>query len=761
MAVKIVALLIGIFFVEIALSTLSGAWKRWDNVKQVKSDAFSAGTDSSGNEIYIGRGLFKGILTPGRMRFQDSPGKPAGVYTKQGKLDSHCASGVEYLTINPKCTYQWVPSSFGKFVKNAVITGSGRKIYYVGRVTSEGSLQIGQVLFKDKMYYPPSNKATSYEVLVCQLNPPTTTTIAPPAPTDPPADPTTTTIAPAVTDPPADPTTTTIAPAPTDPPADPTTTTIAPAPIDPSSEPTPCTTTCSSSILDTIGCRCCEFADYSRYSTLKSELSAIEAKLESQTIDSVTQANIDALKQNLADIESQVVSTCGSEPPSTITASFEYADQNLAKLKLSLETFDFQFNPNKCTLSCDEAGGFVPVWKRCECIYFEGYEKLIAYKGSYNELFGNLIVTTYDTVQYYTENNALAVEYSFLYSVINGFQWNWDDYTAAEKTAKITEVTTKTEALIIRINTYINSNAGSCGKVCEFSLIAESTNGCQCYGSQVTIDFYTSFDQVFKYLENEIFNRNFREFTAERDYFQNWANQLRAKAVTFYTSIAETSQTTEQKQTMATEFINEVDRLKVEWEEFKPKLVVTCSVTCSGDTVKTCNPCECAAVSGWENLINVISPDISVTLTDIDSLVLDDVNKDKLRANANTVSSGITQIKSYVDDTSNCNSLDVDSVRSASQRLTGLYSDLLNQIITVKNSASSDTCSTSCPSNWIVTKSPCGCKCLPITCDSSIQAIDAYNCQCATKTSCAETQSNCEAQSLLLDYAECTCKAKP
>jgi hypothetical protein len=122
--------------------------------------------DSNGKKIYIGRGTFNGVVTPGRFLFENNGQKQAGVYVEQYKAERFSSKNVDYYASNPNCNYSWVESCSGKKVKNAVVSSS-IKPYYIGRVFAANSLQIGKVLVGDKMYYAPKFSAVNYTVLVC------------------------------------------------------------------------------------------------------------------------------------------------------------------------------------------------------------------------------------------------------------------------------------------------------------------------------------------------------------------------------------------------------------------------------------------------------------------------------------------------------------------------------------------------------------------------------------------------------------------
>ena len=141
-------------------------WKSFNGFQTSYENALSAGQDLQGNEMYIGRGMNLGVLTPGRILFEAFGNKQAGLYIEAQKTERLITSNVEYYSKNQSCVNKWVPSSNGQAVGNAVEV-FGVKKYYIGRVVARGSLQLGKVVLGSRLFYAPDGVASSYEVLVC------------------------------------------------------------------------------------------------------------------------------------------------------------------------------------------------------------------------------------------------------------------------------------------------------------------------------------------------------------------------------------------------------------------------------------------------------------------------------------------------------------------------------------------------------------------------------------------------------------------
>lgn len=152
-----------VFSFKLAFTT---AWKAFNSGNGIPSDAFLAGVDSNNKQIYIGRGVFNGVLIPGRIWFQNYINRSVGLYVEQNKVELYSLSGVEYYVNDPNCNYNWVSSKNGLLIANAVNVTSS-KAYYIGRIFFQGTLQVGKVLLKNAMYFAPNYSSYTYEVLVC------------------------------------------------------------------------------------------------------------------------------------------------------------------------------------------------------------------------------------------------------------------------------------------------------------------------------------------------------------------------------------------------------------------------------------------------------------------------------------------------------------------------------------------------------------------------------------------------------------------
>ena len=149
--------------------TVSSDWKLYTGPVDVRAYGLSAGLDSLGYEVYIGRGVYNGYLTPGRILIETIGSKTPGVYIEYGGNEPQITSNIEYYAKNPKCNIKWVASSGGVVVPNSVkVPTINSLIYNVGRVFAEGSVHVGKVFPNYRLIYENGLTAAFYEVLVCE-----------------------------------------------------------------------------------------------------------------------------------------------------------------------------------------------------------------------------------------------------------------------------------------------------------------------------------------------------------------------------------------------------------------------------------------------------------------------------------------------------------------------------------------------------------------------------------------------------------------
>lgn len=98
-----------------------------------------------------------------------------GMYYNYGGTEHFTNVSIEFLVKSANYSYEWIASSNGTFVPNAVVVNRPRSSsQYIGRIVVNGITFIGSVVtIIGGMYYvDKSGKekfTSSYEILVCKL----------------------------------------------------------------------------------------------------------------------------------------------------------------------------------------------------------------------------------------------------------------------------------------------------------------------------------------------------------------------------------------------------------------------------------------------------------------------------------------------------------------------------------------------------------------------------------------------------------------
>lgn len=148
----------------------STVWRSYSHPCLPARDGISAGLNEFGRHSYVGRGTYEGQLAPGKLMTEPN-GYAAGLYFAYGDNEIVITSEVEYYAKEPPCDYRWVPSSNGQIVSNAIQLTSHPYTFYVGRIHTFDSIQVGKVTLEHRvMYYAfngRSHRTANYEVLTC------------------------------------------------------------------------------------------------------------------------------------------------------------------------------------------------------------------------------------------------------------------------------------------------------------------------------------------------------------------------------------------------------------------------------------------------------------------------------------------------------------------------------------------------------------------------------------------------------------------
>jgi hypothetical protein len=458
-------------------------------------------------------------------------------------------------------------------------------------------------------------------------------------------------------------------------------------------------------------------------------------------------ADLVKLQFQVNEFASSLVPTtnCDSKPPCTIASpQRNYKDCTC-------------FCPVKCNSTDDQ----VFIRPKCECQFLANYSDIIAKRKECQNLITELSQVLRETETVIKYRQELMDEVTKYSRFISECENQWNKTSLAVKEAKILELFSYTETIIIKCKNFIGT--GPCGKPCPRSNVI-FVKDCTCYTTTQIKLFFSKWNS-FLATESSIINYNFKNRTEDDAYWTGRSKEVRELAVKFYAAVTENKLTTQEETDIVTEFTAVCDKLIADWkaylDSFKTAPTPKCAITCSGDTVKNCALCQCSPVNGFNDLNTRVADGIAQLLADIETLdALDESQKKILRNNANSIKNGRESLNSYTVEY--CSNLDESFTQLRCLELIGWYDKLAADIKLIKGQQSTKVCNLACPNSiWKYDPNACTCDCSVSGCLSGIEVFDPYNCLCAKKTSCTKAQSDCDATNQLLDYSKCECKAKP
>ena len=143
-------------------------WKPYNGPSGPETDGIFAGLYSNDQYAYVGRGTVSGQLAPGTLLIKNSGTHTAGFYMEHSHAEHYLTSNIEYYAKEPSCDYEWVESSNGNVVQNAIEHKSAPYTFYVGRTFNQGFWHVGKVTLElQTMYFGKGLGTKFYEVLVC------------------------------------------------------------------------------------------------------------------------------------------------------------------------------------------------------------------------------------------------------------------------------------------------------------------------------------------------------------------------------------------------------------------------------------------------------------------------------------------------------------------------------------------------------------------------------------------------------------------
>ena len=145
-------------------------WETYNNDDAPSKNGISAGKNHLGEQIYVGSAIYSNEKAPAELVVD---GENRGIHFSYGGKVHHLTSDLKYYVKENTCDYQWVSSSNGEIVENAIDTKDSYENvkFYAGRIYDHDSYHVGKVSFayKDFFYgYKGVEKSSNtYEVLVC------------------------------------------------------------------------------------------------------------------------------------------------------------------------------------------------------------------------------------------------------------------------------------------------------------------------------------------------------------------------------------------------------------------------------------------------------------------------------------------------------------------------------------------------------------------------------------------------------------------
>ena len=146
----------------------------WVNVTTpdiIRTNGVLAGHDG-GQEVYVGKAFYtNGQSEPGKLTLDPIPTVRYG----NSNIAHTSTSNIKFLNKDPNCNYQWVESSHGVDVPDAILVPQISMNLLIARLNIHGGTQVGKVGRPppvNRMYYGYGDKQLEsinyYEVLVCR-----------------------------------------------------------------------------------------------------------------------------------------------------------------------------------------------------------------------------------------------------------------------------------------------------------------------------------------------------------------------------------------------------------------------------------------------------------------------------------------------------------------------------------------------------------------------------------------------------------------
>ncbi|KAF5292709.1 hypothetical protein FQR65_LT11177 [Abscondita terminalis] len=139
-------------------------WRDFEGI--VPTDAFLAGVDAVGKQIYIGQVLFEDKLEPGKIYKNDK-----NIYFEMGNKEIVLNENVKILCTVLPHQFKWVPTdknNVSLLVEEILIRGGFEPSYYIyiGRVKTNSFVGVGKIVCSDSclaMYTTDNGTAKNFD----------------------------------------------------------------------------------------------------------------------------------------------------------------------------------------------------------------------------------------------------------------------------------------------------------------------------------------------------------------------------------------------------------------------------------------------------------------------------------------------------------------------------------------------------------------------------------------------------------------------
>lgn len=311
------------------------------------------------------------------------------------------------------------------------------------------------------------------------------------------------------------------------------------------------------------------------------------------------------------------------------------------------------------------------------------------------------------------------------------------------------------------------TSIGTCKTTCKSNNV--QVKNCSCYTTTQVTQYFSNIT-TFNTLEASILTYTGKGNASDLAQFKLDAFEIRKMFETFYYYLYNnygnydlTYISTLNSQTSAA--IANLSNTWNAWKIANTPVSTACNLTSCPNANQVLNLgsgiCACQTILDWDKLPGVLNSlaTLNTTIKSLTKLPQTAINT--LISNLNLIATGIPALQQYVITYQK--NLDVSYTQLRCDELNAWYANLVAQVNYIQNSKALTVCDVTCPNiRWVYDPAVCSCTCNVNNCAIPTQKIDYFNCMCVNSTTCALTQSGCNANGgKILDYTNCVCKAAP